>query len=116
MQEGGESMMYLISEYCAHEIYIGWHLYLRDNKDRQKRNADGHWGWLARNHYMATTAHRFLRTLGISMVGDGTCDNDGYAEMARRFPIPSQRIGGKPRGCIAVEIKANGEFVKLERK
>lgn len=106
--------MYLISEYCAHEIYIGWHLYLRDNKNRQQRNSDGGWGWLTRTDIAASAAHTFLETFGIKVIGDGSCDYDGYAELARRFPIPRQRIGGKPRGCVAVEIGDNGEFSMAE--
>jgi hypothetical protein len=92
-----EREMFLITEYCPSEIYTGWHLYLRDNNGRQQRNADGDWGWLCRGHYKQSRAHEFLATLGITVKGDGTCDGDGYAEVARRFPIPRQRIGGKPR-------------------
>ena len=47
---------------------------------------------------------KFLSSLGIEMHGDGTCDDDGIAEFARRYPIHGRRCGGKKRGCVEVEI------------
>lgn len=96
---------YLITEYCDNYIYMGWHLYLRDNKKRQQRNVDGEWGWI-RWRGSRDGAHPFagiLDELGLTMRGDGTCDHDAYAEIARVHPIPRERIGGKPRGCVEVE-------------
>lgn len=101
---------FLISEYCAHAIYMGWHLYLRDSKGRQQRNADGDWGWL-RQSWNQNSAHALLTQMGIELRGDNSCDDGAYAELARRFPIPRQRIGGKPRGCIEVQIGERGEIV-----
>jgi hypothetical protein len=96
--------MFLISEYCEGPFFMGWHLYLRDNKGRQQPNAGGGWGWLRRSDCATTQAHEFLRRIGITLKGDNSCDDGGYAELARRFPIPRQRIGRKPRGCIAVVV------------
>lgn len=97
--------LYLITEYCGSEIYMGWHLYLRDNKNRQQRNADGGWGWIhgvGRRGWETTQAKKIFDQLGITITGDGSCDHDGLAELARRFPIPRQRIWKKPRGCVEV--------------
>src|SRR5688572_23564118 len=101
----GPRRVYLIAEYCAHDIYLGWHLYLRDNNKRQQPNANGDWGWIrgvGRRGWEFEPAKAILDELGIAIRGDGSCDDDGLAELARRFPIPRQRIGGKPRGCVAV--------------
>lgn len=101
--------MFLISEYCGGTFYSGWHLYLRESAERQKRNSDGDWGWLRRDWH-EKHAHVFLATIGIILKGDGSCENDAYAEMAARFPIPRQRIWGKPRGCIPVNVGEFGEI------
>lgn len=101
---------FLITEFCANDIYNGWHLYLRDSKKRHQRNADGLWGWI-RWRPGRSRSHPFqavLDELGITMKGDGTCDDDGYAEIARRHPIPRERIGGHPRGCVEIEETNNG--------
>lgn len=104
--------MFLIAEYCDHDFYNGWHLYLRDSKGRQQRNADGEWGWIRRigRRGESFTGQAVLAELGITIRGDGTCDDDGIAEIARRFPIPRQRIGGKPRGCVEVVIDDEGRI------
>lgn len=99
-----ESLMFLIAEHCDAEFYSGWHLYLRDNKNRQQRNADGDWGWIRGLNRYPNLAQPVLDELGIVIRGDGTCDDDGVAEIARQFPIPRQRVGGMPRGCIAVIV------------
>ncbi len=82
---------------------MGWHLYLRENIEKHKHNKRGGWGWIKRPEE-DKALQKFLGTLGVIIQGDGTCDYDGIAEIARRFPIPRQRIGGKPRGCIEVVI------------
>ena len=95
---------FLIAEYCDHEIYEGWHLYIRESKSKQQPNSDGRWGWIRQIGRHRNPAQDVLESLGIVMTGDGTCDHDGVAEIARRFPIPRERVGGQPRGCIEVEI------------
>lgn len=107
-------LMYLITEYCEGPFYMGWHLYLRDSKGRQQRNADGEWGWIRRSDLRKPRAHEFLSALGIEITGDGSCDYDGYAEVARRYPIPRQRIGGKPRGCMPVIVGEWGEITAAD--
>lgn len=92
--------LYLIAEYCPAQFYMGWHLYLRDSNKRQQRNADGSWGWIRSRDIKWTGVQRILDELGIVIKGDGTCDYDGIAEIARRFPLGRQRVGGKPRGCV----------------
>lgn len=110
--------MYLIAEYCDAQFYMGWHLYLRDNKERQQRNADGTWGWIrGLIRYPDTSIGRIFKELGIKIRGDGTCDDDGIADIAKRFPIPRHRIGGKPRGCIEVVMDEHGNIslpIKLD--
>jgi len=46
----------------------------------------------------------FLSSIGIEIRGDGTCDDDGIAELARRYPIKGRRCGRKLRGCVEVQI------------
>ena len=107
---------FLIAEHCNASIYMGWHLYLRDHKEKQKRNDDGDWGWirgLARGR-LPESIKEILDHLGIVIRGDGTCDDDGVAEIARRFPIPRERVGGKPRGCIPLEVDENGIRIATE--
>ena len=48
--------------------------------------------------------------IGITICGDGTCDDDGYAEFAHRFPFKGERIGGKIRGGIMVVVNEYGEI------
>ena len=93
--------MYLIAEYCRGPFYMGWHLYLRENRIL-KRNKDGGWGWIrqVREHPVMG----FLKSIGITIRGDGTCDDDGIAAFAIRYPINGRRSGGKRRGCIEVEV------------
>lgn len=92
---------WLVAELCENALYNGWHLYLRDT-DRHQRNADGSWGWLRRGNELVAPAHAALAELGILMRrgGDGTCDDDGYAELARRHPIRKSRS----RGGVAIRI------------
>lgn len=112
-----QKRMYLIAEYCDANFYTGWHLYLRDNNKRQQPNANGEWGWIRRigvdrwGYRNAGDVLDFLATLGITIKGDGTCDDAGIGEFARRFPLGRQRIGGKPRGCVEVIVKGNWNIV-----
>ena len=94
--------MYLIAEYCRGPFYMGWHLYLRENRTF-KRNQDGRWGWIRRPREHTETMS-LLSSIGITITGDGTCDDDGIAEFARRYPIKGRRCGGKLRGCLEIEI------------
>ena len=114
--------LYLIAEYCGHDfLFSGWHLYLRESNKRQQRNADGEWGWIRglrrdRDFGVASQATKILAQLGITIRGDGTCDDDGIAEIARRFPIPRQRIWKKPRGCIEVVVADEWGNLELAEK
>lgn len=94
---------YLIAEYCRGPFYMGWHVYLRDSAEKNKRNAGGSWGWINRPGEDPWCSS-FLRLLGITIKGDGTCDDGGIAEIASRWPIPGEQAGGKPRGCIHINI------------
>lgn len=101
---------FLITEYCGAAFFMGWHIYLRDNKNRQQRNVDGDWGWLNRSHYGRSSAERILAELGIMSRGDNSCDDGAFSELSRRFPIGRQRIWKKPRGCIPVIVGEYGEI------
>lgn len=99
---------WLVAEFCGNALFNGWHLYLRDT-DRHQRNADGDWGWLQRGHHLLQSAHAALAELGILMRpgGDGTCDDDGHAELARRYPIRRSRLrGGVPIQIVGGSITA----------
>lgn len=50
----------------------------------------------------------FLSSIGITIKGDGTCDDDGIAEFSMRYPIKGRRIGKKYRGCLEVEVDKSG--------
>ena len=108
---------FLIAEYCEAPLYMGWHLYLRDNKEIQKRNRDGTWGWLRGVHRQGENpVQQIFDELGIEIKGDGTCDYDGIAEIARRFPMPGQLAGSRPRGCIEVVINKHSIGWSLDDK
>jgi hypothetical protein len=94
--------LYLVAERCDNTLYNGWHVYLRDTAHHQ-RNADDDWGWIRHDHWLAPHIHALLETLGIRMRpgSDGSCDDDGYAELARRYPL------GEGRGGFAVVVNGN---------
>ncbi|GAG99174.1 unnamed protein product [marine sediment metagenome] len=101
--------MFLVAEYCRGPFYMGWHLYLRENRVFMQ-NLDGGWGWI-RRVCEDSTVMALLSSIGITISGDGTCDDGGIAELARQYPVKGRRCGGKLRGCIEVEV---GEFGKIE--
>jgi len=92
---------WLIAEFCGHDLFNGWHIYLRDSP-RYERNVDGGWGWLQRGHWLIPSVHAVLATIGIAMRpgGDGSCDDDGYASLARQRPIG----GSDRRGGVRVRV------------
>ena len=102
---------YLVAEYCPGPFYMGWHLYLRESKAKQKRNTDGGWGWLQYgpsqrlNSPEGHPAKAVFDALGIvgEIIGGG-CDDGAIAAFARARAIPRQRIGGQPRGCVEVTV------------
>ena len=95
--------MFLVAEYCAADMFEGWHLYLRDTARRQ-RNADGSWGWIRSRECRAACLAKF----GIELRGDGTTDDDGVAEFAKRFQVDTT-AGGRPRGCVEFEADEETE-------
>lgn len=98
--------MFLVAEYCRGPFYMGWHLYLRENRTF-RQNKYG-WGWIRRIHEHPVES--FLSSLGITIRGDGTCDDDGIAEFAMKYPIKGRRCGGRLRGCLKIEIDNSGEI------
>ena len=99
--------MYLITEYCSALLYTGWHLYYRES-NLFKQNSDGGWGWIRRPHEnIAITT--FFSSLDIIIKGDGTCDDDGIAEFAKRFPLKGKKSGGKIRGGVEIN-RVNGKI------
>lgn len=98
---------WLIAEYCSHPIYLGWHLYLRDDPRYQKRNQDGGWGWIRgpawdRDRKGNKIVEFFSSALGIDLQDDWTCPQHGLAAFVKRFPIKGRKVGGEKRGGIAV--------------
>ena len=57
---------------------------------------------------------KFLSSIGIEIKSDGTCDDDGIAEFARRYPIHGRCCGGKKRGCVEVEIDEFDEITLVQ--
>ena len=103
---------YLIAEYCDAQFYMGWHLYVRDYKEKQKRNDDGDWGWIRWRGKRdgRHPAQDVFNEFGIEITGDGTCDHQGIGEFAKRFQIGRQRVGGKPRACIEIDVDEWGHI------
>lgn len=99
--------MYLIAEHNDGLYYTGWHLYYRENKSF-KRNSDGDWGWIRRPREN-TAVTDFFSSFGIFIKGDGSCDYDGIAEFAERFPLNGEKCGGKVRGGVEINI-VNGKI------
>jgi len=98
---------FLIAEFCDAVFYNGWHFYLRDSKRKNQPNRDGGWGWILRPDDPLSPIRELLDELGVVIRGDGTCDHDGIAEFARRFPMRST-TGRRRRGCLEVEIDRFG--------
>jgi len=103
---------WLVAEYCGHDIYTGWHLYLRDHPGYQKRNKDGDWGWLRRLDG-DKKVQEFFTSIGITLKGDGTRDADGLMEFAQRFPLPGRKVWGKRRGGVRVTEARCGELALI---
>ncbi len=103
---------WMVAEFNPHWIFNGWHLYLRDT-NKFARNSDGSWGWLRRGSDWLASAHAALAGISIVMrpSGDGTCDDDGYAAFARRFPIRRS----KTRGGLVVVVDGGGITIVDER-
>ena len=100
---------FLITEYCEGPFYMGWHLYVRESTRWQHRNANGEWGWIRRvKEYLPDSIRKVFDLLRITIQGDGTCDYDGLAEIARRYPLGGKKVGRRPRGCIPVVDTAQG--------
>lgn len=113
MIEPGQ-IVWLIAEYCAHDCYMGWHLYLRESRRYQKRNKDGGWGWIRRPK--DSNAGKLLAELGFPILGDGTVDRDGIGQFARAFPFKGKQIGGKVRGGVKVTVGEHGVLSVKESK
>ena len=86
---------------------MGWHIYLRDHRSF-RRNKDSSWGWIRRPKEHAVDA--FLTSIGITIKGDGTCDYDGIAEFAKRYPIKGRKCGGEIRGGVEVVVDSDGNL------
>jgi hypothetical protein len=98
---------WLVAEYCGHDIYMGWHLYLRDDPGYQKRNKDGGWGWLRGPVWERDRAGNkivafFAAAFGIDLQGDWSCGRYGLSEFVKRFPLPGRKVWGERRGGIEV--------------
>lgn len=93
---------WLVAEYCGHDIYMGWHLYLRDHPGYQKRNSDGNWGWIRLGSLARRRVVAFFATLGIELKGDWSCPEYGIGEFVKRFPLPGRKVWGKRRGGVEV--------------
>lgn len=97
--------MYLIAEHAPGPFYMGWHVYLRER--RTGANKRGEWGWIRWRGERdgEHPAHAVFEALGIKILGDGSCDDSGYAELAKRFPIKDREYskhGNEPRGGVEV--------------
>ena len=98
---------WLVAEYCGHDIYMGWHLYIRDNPGYQKRNQDGGWGWIRgpvwdRDRKNNRMVKFFSEAFGIELKGDWTCPEHGCAEFVKRYPLKGRKVWGEKRGGVEV--------------
>ncbi|KKN01221.1 hypothetical protein LCGC14_1129850 [marine sediment metagenome] len=73
----------LIAYYNPHAIYMGWHLYLRERRDR--RNADGGWGWV-HGGCPQNAVQDVLTQLGFGRIEIGGSDGGTIATFATRCP------------------------------
>ena len=98
---------WLVVEYCGHDIYLGWHLYLRNDPGYQKRNKDGGWGWVRgpvweRDRRGNRMVEFFARSFGIDLKGDWSCGHYGLDEFVKRYPLKGRKIWGEKRGGVEV--------------
>jgi hypothetical protein len=98
---------WLVVEFCAHNLFEGWHAYIRESPKRGKRNANGDWGWVKARDIKGDKVARLCAEVGITLKGDWTCDDDGLAEVAKRYPLP-----GRNRGGFSITI---GDYGRIER-
>lgn len=98
---------WLVVEFCAHNLFEGWHAYIRESPKRGKRNANGEWGWVKSRDIKGDKVARLCAEVGITLKGDWTCDDDGLAEVAKRYPLPGRKRGGFP---ITI-----GDYGRIER-
>jgi len=98
---------FLVAEYCRGPFFMGWHLYLRDSKKFQL-NDDGEWGWV-RRVFENKPVMKFMASLGFPITGDGTCDDDGIAEFAKRYP-ENRVVGARQCGYPAVDVDKHGNI------
>jgi hypothetical protein len=87
---------------------MGWHLYLRDYRPFRP-NKNGSWGWQRRVRENSQVMS-LLASIGITITGDGTCDHDGIADLAGKYPIKGRKAGGRLRGCIEVNVDEYGRI------
>lgn len=99
--------MFLVAEYCKGPFYMGWHLYLRENRDF-RRNKSGNWGWIRNLH--EHPVKDFLSSIGITIRGDGTCEDDGVAQFAAKYPAKGCKLSGKTRGCVGISVNKSGKI------
>lgn len=93
---------WLVAEYCGHDLFMGWHLYLRDSPKYQTRNADGEWGWLRSGDLAARKIVAFMASLGIKLTRDWSCPEYGPAEFVKRHSLPGRKVWGETRGGVEV--------------
>ena len=74
---------------------------------KHKRNKDRGWGWVQWSSGCKHPARNVFTDNNISFIDDGTCDEDGIYELAKKFPLKS-KIGGKIRGCLPVVVDEYG--------
>lgn len=109
--------MFLIAEYCTGPFYMGWWLYLREHKQKNKRNSDGDWGWL-RGTRMGAERHGLqdvFDELGLGRIIGGEGDGGAIYAFVKRFKLPKGKVAGKPRGCMPVLVDEYGR-VRLTAK
>lgn len=93
---------WLVAEYCGHDLFTGWHLYLRDDPGYQKPNNDGGWGWIRHGSIRRDYIVAFFATLGIELKGDWSCPEYGCAEFVKRYPLKGCKVWGERRGGVQV--------------
>jgi len=77
--------VWLVAEFCSHDLFHGWWLYCRDNNEKKRNCDDGGWGWL-HGEYPLTRVENLCREMGYSPPPAGRWSQALAEWFAQTFP------------------------------